>query len=116
MRPILVYAVLCMVAAATTMVLFLSSTRRNGTTFEKIKVDFGRPRRNHDVLFYNRIPKTGSLSMEKMMKELSGGDGGNNSDVRFAFHHEKIFKKRHMNKEEQVRGKNMLLRIFVLNK
>ena len=51
----------------------------------------------HDksVLIYNRIPKTGSLSMEKMIRSLEGENG-------FAFHHEAAFKKRHLRRDEQV--------------
>ena len=47
------------------------------------------------MLIYNRIPKTGSLSMERMIRSLEGGNG-------IAFHHEASFKKRHLRRDEQV--------------
>ena len=53
------------------------------------------PIRDKSVLIYNRIPKTGSLSMERMIRSLAGGNG-------FAFHHEAAFKKRHLRRDEQV--------------
>ena len=53
------------------------------------------PIRDKSVLIYNRIPKTGSLSMEKMIQSLVGENG-------FAFHHESAFKKRHLRRDEQV--------------
>ena len=53
--------------------------------------------RDRSVLIYNRIPKTGSLSMEKMIRSLEGGNG-------FAFHHEAAFKKRHLRRDEQVQS------------
>ena len=53
------------------------------------------PIRDKSVLIYNRIPKTGSLSMERMIRSLEGENG-------FAFHHESAFKKRHLRRDEQV--------------
>ena len=53
------------------------------------------PIRDKSVLIYNRIPKTGSLSMERMIRSLEGENG-------FAFHHEAAFKKRHLRRDEQV--------------
>ena len=52
--------------------------------------------RDRSVLVYNRIPKTGSLSMERMIRSSLEGRNG------FAFHHEAAFKKRHLRRDEQV--------------